>query len=212
MGFITVPSTAMNKGEKYYFYVDKAQLALVDKVSNDAYFSSNSVWDKFTLKYKSTNSGQTENIVFNAKIASPEGSFIVSDKSIGTFKLVEFLIHDFDGGVLILEKGLDLDVEEFALNIPLKVAPAELVTAIASQHEVTVADATYYEVDDYVVLFDNASNSFEADGRRKITDKTDNTLSLESDFTTTITTDHKLRIPQLDECSANQVINFYFNS
>jgi hypothetical protein len=212
MAFITVPQTSITKGERYYFYVDKSELVLVDKVANDTYFSNSNVWKYFTLKYQSTNSGQTESILFDATIPSPEGSFIISDKSIGTFKVVEFIIHDFDGGKLILSSGLDLNTSEFALDIPLKIAPAEMVLSVASQHEMTLNDATYYEVDDYVILFNTATNSFESDERRRIINKDGDVVSLDSDFTTTITTNHALRIPNINECSANQVINFYFNS
>ncbi len=213
MGFLTVPSGEVLKGQSYEMSVDKTALALDPKVSGDAYFSNSANWYRFVVAYESSNDGQIESVVFDASLASPIGAFEMSSTAIGVFKILQFTILDFDGGSLELGRQ-DLTVADFALDIPLKIAPSQLVTEIVSQTEIRVLDAQHYSVGHKVTLFNVDTNSFEdVDEVKAITGITSNVIYLESAFTTTIVASkHRLRFPHSSKCNADQVANFYFNS
>ena len=113
MAIITKPST-VSRGTKATFTLNKNDLAANSIVSNDSYFSSQSVWNTVALHYKSNARDQHEEVLFNAIEATPEGDFLVSQHSVGDFLIDHISISDFDGGRLIVPRSsltvIDFDV------------------------------------------------------------------------------------------------------
>lgn len=213
MGFLNLPSSDLVKGQSYEVSVDKTLLASESKVSNDTYFSNNNVWNRFTATFKSSNNPNHQEVMyFDATLPSPISTFQVSDKFIGNMRMISFTIHDFDGGKLEFSRS-DLNVSEYSLGMPLKIAPSQLVTNVGSQTQFDVADGSNYQSGFKVRLFNVDTNSFESEEIREITTVIGNVIHIDNSFTTTVVANvHRLRFPTLNKCNNVQASEFYFNS
>lgn len=213
MGFLTLPSGVVEKGISYQVSVSKSELALNSKVAADSYFSNSNVWNRFTATYQSTNElDHIEVMNFDATIASPVSNFLVSEFSIGSFRILNFVIHDFDGGTLELTRD-DINVTEYDISMPLKIAPSQLVINVSSQTQFDVLDGSNYQSGFKVRLFNDETNSFEPDDPREISLVVGNIIHIESAFVTTVIANkHRLRFPHIDKCNNIQESEFYFNT
>ena len=212
MGFLNLPTGQIVKGQKYEVSVNKTELANNEKVSNDTYFSNSDVWSTFTATFQSINNPKhIEVMTFDASLPSPLSYFLVSDHAVGSFRILNFVINDHDGGKLELSRD-DINVADYVIDMPLKIAPSQLITSVNSQTEFEVADGSNYESGFKVILFNTETNSFEPDEPRELSLVVGNTLHLDSAFVTTVTTHHRLRFPKINKCNSVQATKFYFNS
>ena len=116
MPIITKPQS-ITKGEDNIITLDKDNLANHASVIADSYFSDQSNWSRVYIQYRSAEGGQQNLIVFDAAQEEPEGSFDPSERARdGDWTVVSLIIHDFDGGRLVINRG-DLDEEDFDLFI-----------------------------------------------------------------------------------------------
>ena len=114
MAIITKPSIA--KGQANEIDLSKSDLAAVNKVVNDSYFSNQANWSKVIVEYKSAEGNQHEMVIFDASQASPKGNFEVSEKARDSWEVQSVKIVDFDGGYLKLVRG-DLTVADFDIAL-----------------------------------------------------------------------------------------------
>ena len=116
MPIITKPQSIV-KGEDNIITLDKDNLADHASVIADSYFSDQDNWSRVYIQYRSEEGGQKNLVVFDATQEEPEGSFDPSERARdGDWTVVSLIIHDFDGGRLVINRG-DLDEEDFDLFI-----------------------------------------------------------------------------------------------
>lgn len=119
MAIITKPAT-LTKGTPMSFSLEKSELAALNEVSSDAYYSDMQNWQSVLVKYKSSNGNQYEVLKFNASDANPTANFNVSARALDLFEVQTIQIVDFDGGIFTIGRGslttADFDVDFNAGN------------------------------------------------------------------------------------------------
>ena len=119
MAIITKPAT-LTKGTSMSFLLNKSELASLNEVSSNAYYSDMQNWQSVLVKYKSSNGNQYEVLKFNASNATPEAYFNVSARALDLFEVQTIQIVDFDGGIFTIGRGslttADFDVDFNAGN------------------------------------------------------------------------------------------------
>lgn len=114
MSIITKPLSIV-KNSAAEFTLDKAALAAVASVAANAYYSVSSNWSKVILQYKSSAGNQKELLEFNASLATPTSSFLVSSRARDIFQVNKIVIVDFDGGTFIVPRS-QLTTSEFDID------------------------------------------------------------------------------------------------
>jgi len=125
MAIITKP--AVSKNSAATFTLNKTELALVNSVSSNAFFSIITNWKYVRLFYQSSPGNQTEIVVFDATQATPQGQFLVSDKARDQFNIQKITIEDFDGGFLEV-KRVELNTVDFDITFTAPVTP--IITSV----------------------------------------------------------------------------------
>lgn len=132
MSIITKPLSIV-KNSAAEFTLDKAALAAVASVAANAYYSVSSNWSKVILQYKSSAGNQKELLEFNASLATPTSSFLVSSRARDIFQVNKIVIVDFDGGTFIVPRS-QLTVAEF--DIDMSVTPPIFLRDFASPNSI----------------------------------------------------------------------------
>jgi hypothetical protein len=101
MSFLTKPTVV--KGEPSSFTLVKSQLALIPKVSSDAFFSDSTNWKRILVQYKNTY-GQKEVLVFDASQEIPTSTFSVTDKARSDYQITRIIVTDIDDGTLVITR------------------------------------------------------------------------------------------------------------
>lgn len=119
MAIITKPAT-LTKGTPMSFSLDKSELASLNEVSSNTYYSDTQNWQSVLVKYKSSGGNQYEVLKFDASNATPTANFNVSSRALDVFEIQTVQIIDFDGGIFTVGRGslttADLDVDFNAGN------------------------------------------------------------------------------------------------
>lgn len=86
------------------------------------------------------------------------------------------------------------------------IAPSDLFSTIISQAQVTVPTGrgAFYLVGWKVRLWNNLTRSYEADAINTILSVTSDTITFQNAWTTTLTTNHKLKFADYDDCIESQ--------
>lgn len=103
MAIITKPSIA--KGQAATFTLSKSELLQHPMVVADSYFSDSANWYRVNAVYKSSPGSQYEIVEFDASLATPTGSFLVSNQARDLFQIQKLVILDFDGGFLEIPRS-----------------------------------------------------------------------------------------------------------
>jgi hypothetical protein len=107
----------ITKGSPATFTLDKAALALVTSVSNDAYYSSQDNWKTVVVAYKSDTGNQFKKVTFDVSGAGPyTAPFLASIQSKDVFDVFQILILDYDGGYFPVYR-LELTTGEFDIDM-----------------------------------------------------------------------------------------------
>jgi alpha-tubulin suppressor-like RCC1 family protein len=130
VAIITKPS--VNKNSAATFTLNKADLALVSSVVANAYFADPANWKEVSISYKSAEGNQRTAVVFDATQATPEGNFLVSDKSRNTFEVQKIIIRDFDGG------------RHEVLRTELNAAEFDVFFNIVTSYRIMVVGSNFY--------------------------------------------------------------------
>jgi hypothetical protein len=119
MAIITKPAN-LTKGTPMSFSLSKSDLAALNEVSSNAYYSDMQNWQSVLVKYKSSNGNQYEVLKFNVSDANPTANFNVSARALDLFEVQTIQIVDFDGGIFTIGRGslttADFDVDFNAGN------------------------------------------------------------------------------------------------
>lgn len=207
--FVNVPES-VEKGSSYNIYLNKNDLLSQPKVANDVYFSDTSNWKFITLNYYNLHSDQTETVVINATIPAPVGTFHVSEKARSLFRIKNIVVHDFDGGSLIL-RDTDFEPNQFTVNWDLVIPPASYITGNSNNGtilSISSNDIANYEIDYKVRLFNSVTGQFE-DEIRTIIDLGADYIELDSAFSVE-PSNHYVRFPTFNNCSSEQQKKYYF--
>lgn len=121
MAIITKP-TNVEKSVSSIFSLDKSQLSLIPSVASDAYYSNTSNWKEVVVYYKSNVGNQKEIVRFDASLASPQATFLVSDKAKDVFEVQKIAIIDYDNGFVFVNRS-ELNTPDF--DIYLASTPVE---------------------------------------------------------------------------------------
>jgi len=124
LAFYTKP-TNLQKGQDNLASLDKSQLLLESKVSNDSYYSDSSNWNYVVVTYKSVGGNQLSNVIFDASLENPTASFYITEKARDVWEVKSVRIDDFDGGYLSFDRN-ELTVSDFDLSF-LPPEPTQLV-------------------------------------------------------------------------------------
>lgn len=124
MAFYIKP-TNLQKGQDNIASLDKSQLLLESKVSNDSYYSDSSNWNYVVVTYKSVGGNQLSNVIFDASLENPTASFFITEKARDVWQVKSVRIDDFDGGYLSFDRN-ELTVSDFDLSF-LPAEPTQLV-------------------------------------------------------------------------------------
>lgn len=103
MPIITKPGS-IEKNIPATITLNKSSLVLNSVVVADAYFGNTANWNEVIINYVSSVGGQKKSLVFDASLASPTASFLVSLKARDTFEVHDIVIADFDGGFLKINR------------------------------------------------------------------------------------------------------------
>lgn len=114
MPIITKPGS-IQKNVSASITLNKSVLAVNSIVAADTYFSDSSNWNQVIINYKSPIGNQKESLIFDASLASPTASFLVSLKARDTFEVQDIVITDFDGGFLKVERA-NLTTTDFDIS------------------------------------------------------------------------------------------------
>lgn len=114
MSIITKPST-IEKNSAASISLNKSDLALISSVVADSYFSDQNNWKNVIVYYRSSVGNQKEILKFDATLASPSTSFLVSDKARDIFEVQKIIIQDFDGGSIVIPRS-ELTTAEFDID------------------------------------------------------------------------------------------------
>lgn len=112
MAIITKPTVI--KGQNATFQLDKSELAEIQSVMDDDYFSDMTNWNKVLVAYDSDMGNQVETISFDAAETWPEANFLLSDYARDQFIIKFITITDFDGGSILIQRE-ELNVVDFDL-------------------------------------------------------------------------------------------------
>lgn len=113
MAIITKPS--IYKGQSATFTLSKSELLQHPAVVADSYFSDSANWYRVNAVYKSSPGSQYEIVEFDASLATPVGSFLVSSQARDLFQIQKLVILDFDGGFLEIPRS-DLVSSQFDIS------------------------------------------------------------------------------------------------
>lgn len=131
MAFYTKP-TNLQKDQDNIASLDKSQLLLESKVSSDPYYSDSSNWNYVVVTYKSVGGNQLSNVIFDASLENPTGSFYISEKAKDIWEVQSVRIDDFDGGFLSFSRS-ELNVSDFDISfVPEPVATGGVNIGIGS--------------------------------------------------------------------------------
>ena len=114
MPILTKPT--ITKGTPATFTLDKSLLAALPSVANDTYFSNQSNWSKIVLSFKSATGSQNEVVVFDATLATPTGTFLISLRARDAFNIIKIDIYDFDNGGISIPRSA-LNAAEFDIDM-----------------------------------------------------------------------------------------------
>jgi len=114
MPIITKPGS-IQKNVSASITLNKSVLAVNSIVAADTYFSDSTNWNQVIINYKSPIGHQKESLIFDASLASPSASFLVSLKARDTFEVQDIIITDFDGGFLKVERA-NLTTTDFDIS------------------------------------------------------------------------------------------------
>lgn len=114
MSILTKPAS-IAKNTAATFTLSKATLASNPAIT-DVYFQDTNNWKSVILVYQSSVGDQREILVFDATIASPTASFLVSEKARDIFQIKRIIIKDFDGGSFEIERS-SLTTVEFDITL-----------------------------------------------------------------------------------------------
>jgi hypothetical protein len=115
MTIITKPDLIL-KGESFDFTLSKSELANLQILSNDSYFSDTNNWNKVIINYRSTFGNQKKVLTFDASDISPSFVFSTSERVRDSFEVYSIDIVDFDYQIFTISRS-NLNVEEFDLNL-----------------------------------------------------------------------------------------------
>jgi len=114
MAIITKPAS-MTKGTPMSFSLNKSELASLNEVSSNTYYSDMQNWQSILVKYKSSGGNQYEVLKFDTSNEVPTSNFSVSARALDLFEVQTIQIVDFDGGILTIGRGSlttsDFDVD-----------------------------------------------------------------------------------------------------
>lgn len=114
MSILTKP--AVQKGVAATFSINKSELLAHPLVAADSYFSDSANWYRINVVYKSSVGSQYEIVEFDASLATPTGTFLISPKARDQFQIQKVQITDFDGGFLEIFRA-DLVHNEWDINL-----------------------------------------------------------------------------------------------
>ena len=100
MAVFTIPS--ITKGEASTISLNKNDLLALAAVSADPYFSVSTNVKSVIVEWNSDPGNQKERLLFDFEQASPQASFLVSEKARDEFVLESITLIDFDGGQFLL--------------------------------------------------------------------------------------------------------------
>jgi hypothetical protein len=103
------------KGVASQFSINKSELLSLPIVQADDYFSEPLNWNLIKVVYMSSEGKQYEIVEFDAKIQTPVGNFLVSDKARDLFQVQKVVIFDFDNGFLEIQRS-QLTVAEWDID------------------------------------------------------------------------------------------------
>ena len=111
---LTIPAL-VTRGQAASFTLSKSDLFALAGVSSDTYFSVQANVQFALVVYDSQIGNQKELLRFDLLAASPQASFLVSERARDVFLLERIILEDFDGGTLAIERaelpaGLDVTV------------------------------------------------------------------------------------------------------
>jgi hypothetical protein len=109
----------VTKGEPSTFTLNKSQIILVPKVSNNAFFSDITNWKRVSIQFKNTE-GQEKVLVFDALEDSPTATFQVTEKARSDYKVTRIIIRDFDDGKLVINRKDLSPAIQFELDVQLE--------------------------------------------------------------------------------------------
>lgn len=115
MAIITKPGT-ITKGQDNSFTLNKADLLAHASVSGDAYFSSDSNWNKVVVVYRTDQGDQKQNVTFDATEVTPTANFSPSSTARDIWQVQSVVIYDFDNGSLFIPRS-QLIVAEFDVDL-----------------------------------------------------------------------------------------------
>jgi hypothetical protein len=138
MGILT--KSTVVRGGAVPFYISKSEILNLPEVQASLYFADTDNWNIITFSFISTLGRQKKILTFKASETVPTTDFVASSSVRGTFKLVLFTIHDFDGGSLTIQRASLGVSTEFDVELP--VIPSALFSRDFAGSPTLVANET----------------------------------------------------------------------
>jgi hypothetical protein len=103
MIIINLPNS-FTKNADHIIKISREAVRLIPKVSSHPYYQNATRWSRIVFNFMGKPANNIEVVVFNAGLSEPAGIFSVSDKATESFELGSIVIHDHDGGTLMVNK------------------------------------------------------------------------------------------------------------
>lgn len=129
----------------------------------------------------------------------------------------------FDNEVEVLSRGINhqtglvtwkMGFTGFSIIRNGYIAPSDLIASKISQKKITVATGrgACYEVGYKIRLFNETTNAYEADAVNTITIISGDTITFQNNFSTTLTTSHRIKFANYDESLTDEQYRYCFIS